>query len=214
MPSQNLPRTLDNKEINVPAKTTEGLRWCAWVLCILVFAGGRAYAQQDTGGILVAVTDSAGETVKDAAITVTNNGTQSQLQGNTNDIGTWAATPLPPGNYRVTVVEEGFETAVVEHVVVQIQQNTRLQIALESRQCEPESHRHGPGSFASDRRRLDGANDRGGDERRSSGQRPRLQPFGGTDSGGELLNAIRSARFGERRIRRQRHIAVSEQLCS
>ncbi|MBT9330114.1 TonB-dependent receptor [Paracidobacterium acidisoli] len=105
-------------------------RWYAWVVCAWLVAGACAYAQQDSGGILIAVTDASGATVGSAAVDVTNNGTQAHLHGTTNSIGTWTATPLPPGDYRVTVAQPGFETAVVDHVVVEIQQNTRVPVSL------------------------------------------------------------------------------------
>ena len=112
------------------AQSARNVRWLGWIACTLLFVGGYVQAQQDSGGILVAVTDTSGATIRDASVTVTNEGTHSQLNGSTNDIGTWAATPLPPGNYRITVSRSGFETALVEHVVVEIQQDTRVPVSL------------------------------------------------------------------------------------
>ena len=112
------------------AQSVRNLRWFGWILCTLLFVGGYVHAQQDSGGILVAVTDTSGATIRDANVTVTNEGTHSQLKGSTNDIGTWTATPLPPGNYRITVARSGFETAVVEHAAVEIQQDTRVPVSL------------------------------------------------------------------------------------
>lgn len=112
------------------AQSKRPFKGYAWVLCALLLAGVRVYSQQDSGGILVAVTDTSGATVNGAAVTVTNNGTQAQLHGSTNDIGTWAANPLPPGDYRVNVTSPGFRMAVVEHVIVEIQQSTRVPVSL------------------------------------------------------------------------------------
>ena len=112
------------------AQSEKHFRWNAWLLCVLLLAGVRAHSQQDSGGILVAVTDSSGASVSNAAVTVTNNGTQAQLRGGTNDIGTWTASPLLPGDYSVKVTLTGFRTAVVEHVTVVIQQNTRVAVSL------------------------------------------------------------------------------------
>ncbi len=113
-----------------PTQSTVRYTCYAWVLCALFLSGVLARAQQDTGGILVAVTDTSGASVSGAAVTVTNNGTQAHLQGATNDIGTWTASPLPPGDYEVKVARAGYRTAVVEHVIVVLQQNTRVAVSL------------------------------------------------------------------------------------
>jgi hypothetical protein len=102
----------------------------AWIGIVFLLAGVPGFAQQDSGGILVTVKDASGAAVANASATVTNNGTQSVFQGKTNAIGVWNATPLPTGDYRVTVTAPGFETAVADHVTVQIQQNTRQEISL------------------------------------------------------------------------------------
>ncbi len=65
----------------MPVKRTRQNWWYAWALCIALLMGICAQAQQDTGGILVAVTDVSGATVKDAAVVITNTETQSELKG-------------------------------------------------------------------------------------------------------------------------------------
>ncbi|WP_164981638.1 TonB-dependent receptor [Silvibacterium dinghuense] len=101
------------------------------ILYLLLLSVCGAFAQQDAGGIFVVVTDASGAAVRDAAVTATNVGTQIQLHGRTNEIGTWSATPLAPGNYRVAVVKTGFQTDVVDRVVVEIQQNSRVAVTLQ-----------------------------------------------------------------------------------
>ena len=53
-----------------------------------------------------------------------------KLQGVTSEAGTWIAAPLPVGNYTVTVERLGFQTAVASHVIVEIQQTSRVPVAL------------------------------------------------------------------------------------
>ena len=110
----------------------QGTRFHRWLACALVvfFACSYLYGQQDSGGILVSVTDTSGAVVKDASVTITNNGTNAKLQGVTNDIGTWEAAPLPVGDYTVTVERPGFQKAVAAHVTVEVQQATRVPVAL------------------------------------------------------------------------------------
>ena len=126
---RNLP-AMPNREYDVASQPAKRLRRFASIVCLLLFAALRAHGQQDTGGILVAVTDNGGAAVRGASVTITNSGTASQIKGSTNDIGTWTATPLAPGDYRVAVSAAGFETAVADHVIVQIQQNTRVPFSL------------------------------------------------------------------------------------
>lgn len=100
------------------------------ILCSLFLAVCGAFAQQDAGSILVVAKDSSGATLRDAQVTVTNDGTHAQLHGTTNAIGTWLATPLAPGNYRVVVSRSGFQSEVVEGVVVQLLRDSRVPVTL------------------------------------------------------------------------------------
>ena len=94
----------------------------------LIFA--PALAQQDTGGIRVAVTDPAAAAVPNATITVTNSGTNAKLEGTTNEIGLWTATPLSIGEYQVSISKPGFSTTVVSNIRVQAQQVIPVPVTL------------------------------------------------------------------------------------
>ncbi len=128
-PQDLIFRNASNKENNVSFRGARFLRYGS-ILCTLLLAVCGALAQQDTGGILVVAKDASGAALKDAAVVVTNTGTQVQLHGTTNNIGTWTATPLMPGDYRVTVSRNGFQTTVVQHVTVQIQLTSRVSLTL------------------------------------------------------------------------------------
>jgi hypothetical protein len=77
-----------------------------WMLCVLsfLFASGSAYGQQDTGGILVVATDASGALIKDASVTIVNNGNNASFSGKTNEIGTWSASRRLPGRRRTVGV--------------------------------------------------------------------------------------------------------------
>ena len=111
-------------------QTTKSYRWLVCVLCTLFFACSHFYGQQDSGGILISVTDSSGAVVKNAEVTATNNGTNAKLQGMTNGAGSWLASPLPVGDYTVTVEQSGFQKAVASHVTVEVQQASRVPVVL------------------------------------------------------------------------------------
>lgn len=88
------------------------------------------FAQQDAGGITVAVTDQAAAVVPGAAVTLVNEGTNAHLKGVTDAIGVWTATPLSIGDYRVSVSKPGFATTVVAKVHVSAQQVVRVPVQL------------------------------------------------------------------------------------
>lgn len=111
-------------------QSTRFHRWLTCILCTLLFACSHLYGQQDSGGILVSVTDSSGSVVKDAAVLITNNGAGTKLQGVTNDAGDWLAAPLLVGDYTVAVQRSGFQRVVALHVTVEVQQSTRVPITL------------------------------------------------------------------------------------
>jgi hypothetical protein len=87
-------------------------------------------AQQDAGAIVVLVSDPSSSAVPGAAVSIVNTGTNATVKGKTNDIGAWTATPLLPGQYRVTVTLQGFQTTVVDPVSVELQKMTRVPVTL------------------------------------------------------------------------------------
>lgn len=105
-------------------------RWCVRFAVSLLLAVTVAYAQQDSGGIVIVAVDPTGAVVQGATVTVVNNGTNASLRGATNDFGTWTASPLSIGDYRVTIAKAGFTSMAVAHVMVQIQQSTRVPVTL------------------------------------------------------------------------------------
>src|SRR5690242_19234449 len=68
-------------------------------------------AQKITGDISGTVTDTSGAVVKDAKITAINTATAETRTATTSDAGFYRILELPPGNYKVTVMAQGFKTA-------------------------------------------------------------------------------------------------------
>src|SRR5438309_11995572 len=84
-----------------------------------------AWAQQDSGGLVISVRDPNGAMVPGAKVTVTNVDTNQKFAGTTGDTGDLTASPLRPGRYNATVQREGFQTAVSEAIDVGAQQIPR-----------------------------------------------------------------------------------------
>src|SRR5262245_24002791 len=74
--------------------------------CFLVFPA--AFAQQDSGGLVVSVRDPNGAVVPGAKVVVANVDTNQRFEGVTSDTGDFTASPLRPGRYKSTVQREGF----------------------------------------------------------------------------------------------------------
>lgn len=100
------------------------------VLCLL--AGiGQVFAQSTvTGAITGKISDPQGAVVPNAAVTVTNTGTNSTINITATNDGSFRVTNLQPGTYSVEVSVSGFETFKQENVVVEVGQATPLDIRL------------------------------------------------------------------------------------
>ena len=89
-----------------------------------------AAAQLNAGRIVGTVTDPSHAPVPQATVVVTDTATNLSVTVITNERGDYVVTPLNPGVYRVTVTLDGFQTAVVEAVEVQVGQSGRADVKL------------------------------------------------------------------------------------
>jgi hypothetical protein len=97
----------------------------------LVLGASQIFAQSTvTGAIAGTVTDPQGGVVPNAAVTITNVGTNVKISVTTNSDGGYRATNLQPGIYRIEVVGGGFAPAKAENVTVEVGQSTTADIPL------------------------------------------------------------------------------------
>ena len=87
-------------------------------------------AQTEKGALVGVVTDGTGAVVPGATVTILNLANQSQVTARSNDEGLYEAPFLMPATYKVSVGATGFQTAVVNDVVVSVGQRRRLDIQL------------------------------------------------------------------------------------
>ncbi|NTW84855.1 MAG: TonB-dependent receptor [Holophagaceae bacterium] len=80
-------------------------------LAFALVSGGALIAQETTGSLSGQVKDGKGAPIVGATITVDSPALFSPRVLKTNDRGVWRAPLLPPGNYKVTAVKEGFITS-------------------------------------------------------------------------------------------------------
>ncbi len=98
---------------------------------LLVSASLSLYGQNTYGSIAGAVTDTSGATITDANVTLTNLGTSEKRTQSSGSDGLFTFVNLFPGQYRVDVEKQGFKHFVRNDVTVDVQQNTRVDAALQ-----------------------------------------------------------------------------------
>ena len=96
-----------------------------------VLSVGQVFAQSTvTGGINGTVTDPQGGAVPNAAITVTNLGTNNAVTTNADENGAYRVTNLQPGIYKVEATVSGFAPAIADNITVQVGSSTPVDIPL------------------------------------------------------------------------------------
>ncbi len=92
------------------------LRLVCWVLVLvsLSVTARICFAQSETGRLQGTVTDPKDAVIEGATVTVVNPGTGRQVSVQTNELGFYTASALPPGHYRVEVTQKGFKKTVRE----------------------------------------------------------------------------------------------------
>jgi hypothetical protein len=110
----------------VTASVTPAHAWTASAA-----SGDEAGQGGATSTISGVVTDSAGGVVPGATIVVTSNATGTKFESVTNSTGAYAVPALSVGTYSVTVVLQGFKTAVITDVRVQVGIPTTVNAVLD-----------------------------------------------------------------------------------
>src|SRR2546422_3815106 len=106
--------------------------WTLVVSLSLVFLSCPFVQGQSTyGSIAGSVTDPSGAAIPDAQVTLTNLGTAEKRTQPTGADGLYSFVNLLPGNYRIEVEKQGFKRITREPVVVQVQQSTKIDVALQ-----------------------------------------------------------------------------------
>src|ERR1700722_13435603 len=89
------------------------------------------FAQSYTGSISGRVLDKSGSAIPKAAVTITEESTNTAFKTVSNDSGDFIATYLKPGSYTVEFAADGFKSHVESGVLLQINQDRRVDPTLE-----------------------------------------------------------------------------------
>lgn len=104
---------------------------CVALLVIAMMTPLGANAQMaGTGAISGTVTDPTGAVIPNATITVVAADTNQATVRQSTSAGDYDVTPLPPGNYTVTVAAPGFETFVQQNITVNALETISLNIKM------------------------------------------------------------------------------------
>src|SRR5436190_14742507 len=100
-----------------------------FALCSSPFA---IFAQTSTANLSGTVTDANGAVVPGATVTVTDLATRLQRTATTNDAGQFVVPLLPASKYSVTLQRDGFMTAEVNQVILNVNDAKSLNIRLKT----------------------------------------------------------------------------------
>src|SRR3984957_18114920 len=103
----------------------------ASLLLVLLLSSFSMHAAEVTATLSGTVKDSTGAVVSRASVIVTNTDTNAARSSMTLNDGSYQFTLLPIGTYRVTVEQTGFRKYVREGIVLNVNQNARLDVALQ-----------------------------------------------------------------------------------
>lgn len=100
------------------------------LFAILTFATFAAWAQVDTASVTGVVRDASGAVLANAEVTATEMNTGIKTTTRTNSDGNYVITPLKIGTYSVSALATGFQTETRQNMVLNVQQNQRLDFQL------------------------------------------------------------------------------------
>jgi hypothetical protein len=104
----------------------------AVIFLILSTISQPARAQTATSGTVIGtVSDPTGAAVLDAVVVLHNKATNSQASQNTNAAGQYTFVNVVPGEYQVTVKKDGFRTADVVALTVDVAKSYTFDFKLE-----------------------------------------------------------------------------------
>lgn len=106
----------------------------AFILSVFVLAAAAAAvvaAQTSTGSLLGTVKDADGAVLPGVAVVAVNTGTNARSETTTDTNGAYIISNLPPGRYRLEVALQGFKQFVQEGIVLQVQQQALVDVALQ-----------------------------------------------------------------------------------
>src|SRR5206468_13063727 len=105
--------------------------WLVGLLGIAVLMPASTWAQVYSGSLTGLVMDPSEAIVPSVDVKLTDVDKGYSYTARTNEAGRYLLRSLPPGTYRLTATAVGFKLSVLEGIVLDVNQNTSLDIHLE-----------------------------------------------------------------------------------
>jgi hypothetical protein len=102
----------------------------SFIACLLLAVALPASGQTTTGGITGVVRDAGGGVLPGVTVTATHEATNAVTTAVTNEVGIYVLRGLPVGRYLVVAEMTGFQGAKNTDVVVRVNEDVRLDVAL------------------------------------------------------------------------------------
>src|SRR5262249_35630448 len=102
----------------------------SFTFALLLLSAARVSAQT-SGEITGLVSDPSGAAVAGATVMVTNKATGATRISATNSEGLYAFPSLLPGVYELKIERQGFKTAHLDNITLEVQQTARRDVAME-----------------------------------------------------------------------------------
>jgi hypothetical protein len=97
-----------------------------------MFFSSAGEAQTVTSGTVIGtVTDPSGAAVANAVVSLRNRATNNLATQNTNDAGQYTFVNVTPGEYEITVRKDGFRTADISSLTVEVGKSRNVDVKLE-----------------------------------------------------------------------------------
>jgi Carboxypeptidase regulatory-like domain len=101
------------------------------LLLLLLAVAGPVHAQTPSGEISGTIADSSGLPVPGVTVTLTNQATNVSRVVQTNEVGLYVISAIPPGTYDVKAELAGFQTVERKGIVVQVGSANRLAFTMD-----------------------------------------------------------------------------------
>lgn len=103
----------------------------AILMAVVLAIPAVGLAQSDRGNVTGVVHDTSNAVIPGVTVKVINTATNATTELVTSETGTYTATNLPPGTYRVEASLTGFKSAVVDKLVLAVGATAKADISLD-----------------------------------------------------------------------------------
>ena len=101
------------------------------ILTFSVLASSGRAQTATSGTVIGTITDPSGAAVANAVVTLRNKATNNQTTQNTNTVGQYTFVNVAPGEYEVSVKKDGFRTASVQALTVDVAKSYTVDVKLD-----------------------------------------------------------------------------------